>query len=193
MISYLSGKIKHKNDKFIILDVNGVGFQVFVAASTFEKIGNKQEVALYTDLYFTENVLELYGFLTMEELEFYQQLLTVTGIGPKSALNIMSVAKVDEIKKAIIHGDASILTRVSGIGKKTAERLILELKNKIKIETAEAGEINIENVGDNQAILALTKLGYSNIEAREALKEVDGKITKLEDRIKLALKMLGKR
>lgn len=193
MISYLFGKIKYKNEKFVILDVNGVGYQVFISPSTFEKIGEQKEIALYTNLHVTENVLELYGFLSVEELEFFEQLLTVTGVGPKSALNIMSGGKIEDLKKAIIHGDPSILTKVSGIGQKTAERLILELKNKISIETEEGGKINLKNIGDHEAITALVKLGYTAAEAREVLRDVDEKVTKVEERVKEALKMLGKR
>lgn len=193
MISYLFGKIKYKNEKFVILDVNGVGYQVFISPSTFEKIGEQKEIALYTNLHVTENVLELYGFLSVEELEFFEQLLTVTGVGPKSALNIMSAGKIEEIKKAIIHGDPSILTKVSGIGQKTAERLILELKNKISIETEEGGKINLESIGDHEAITALVKLGYTAAEAREVLRDVDEKVTKVEERVKEALKLLGRK
>jgi Holliday junction DNA helicase RuvA len=137
--------------------------------------------------------MELYGFLTTEELEFFEQLLTVTSVGPKSALNILSVGKVEEIKKAIIHGDASILTKVSGIGQKTAERLILELKNKISIEAKEGEKVDLENFGDSGGIDALVNLGYRRAEAREALHKVDASITGVKERVKEALKMLGKR
>lgn len=193
MISYLSGTIKHKNDKYIILDVNGVGYQVFVSPMTLETIGKNEKVELFTKLFVREDAMELYGFLTNEELTFFEQLLTVTGVGPKSALNIMSVGKIDEIKKAIIHGDPAILTKVSGIGAKTAGRLILELKNKITVETKEAGKVNLENIGDNQAIEALKNLGYSQAEARAALQKVDSKIANIEERVKEALKLLGKK
>lgn len=191
MISYLSGKIKHKNDKFIILDVNGVGYQVFVSPMTLETIGKNEKVELFTKLFVREDAMELYGFLTQEDLTFFEQLLTVTSVGPKSALNIMSVGKIEDIKKAIIHGDPAILTKVSGIGAKTAGRLILELKNKITVETKEAGKVDLENIGDNQAIDALKNLGYSQAEARQALQKVDSKITNIEERVKEALRILG--
>lgn len=193
MISYLSGKIKHKNDKFIILDVNGVGYQVFVSPMTLAAIGKNEKVELYTKLFVREDAMELYGFLTNEELIFFEQLLTVTSVGPKSALNIMSVGKIEDIKKAIIHGDPAILTKVSGIGTKTAGRLILELKNKISIEPKETGKVDLENIGDNQAIDALKNLGYSQAEAMMALQKVDNKITNIEERVKEALKILGKK
>ena len=193
MISYLAGQIKHKNDKFIILDVNGVGYQVFISPLTLEAIGQSDKATLFTKLFVKEDAMELYGFLTMEELEFFEQLLTVTSVGPKSALNILSVGKVEEIKKAIIHGDASILTKVSGIGQKTAERLILELKNKISIKTSEGEKVDLENFGDLGAIDALINLGYKRAEAREALHKVNPKVIDVKDRVREALKMLGKR
>lgn len=193
MISYLSGQIKHKNDKFIILDVNGVGYQVFISPLTLEAIGQSDEATLFTKLFVKEDAMELYGFLAMEELEFFEQLLTVTGVGPKSALNIISVGKIEDLKRTIIHGDASILTKVSGIGQKTAERLILELKNKISIKTGEGEKVDLENLGDSGAIDALVNLGYRRAEAREALYKVDPKVMEVKDRVREALKMLGKR
>jgi len=193
MISCLSGQIKHKNDKFIILDVNGVGYQVFISPLTLEAISQSEKATLFTKLFVKEDAMELYGFLTLEELEFFEQLLTVSSIGPRSALSIISVGKVEEIKKAIIHGDASILTKVSGIGQKTAERLILELKNKISIKTREGEKVDLENLGDSNAIDALVNLGYKRAEAREALHKVDTSITDVKDRVREALKMLGKK
>lgn len=193
MISYLSGQIKHKNDKFIILDVNGVGYQVFVSPLTLEAIGQSDKATLFTKLFVKEDSMELYGFLTLEELEFFEQLLTVSSVGPKSALNILSVGKVEDIKKAIIHGDASILTKVSGIGQKTAERLILELKNKISIKIGKGEKVDLENLGDSNSIDALINLGYRRAEAREALRKVDPKVIEVKDRVREALKMLGKR
>ena len=193
MISFISGKIKHKNEKFIILETNGVGYQVFISSFTFKKIGDKKEIDLFTFLYVGENILELYGFLSMDELNFFKKLLTISGVGPRSALNIMSVAKIEDIKKAIIHGDPLLLTQVSGIGKKTAERIIVELKTKISIEEKVGGKINIENIGDNQAIDALVNLGYRRAEAQGALEKVDSQITNVEERVKEALKVLGKK
>jgi Holliday junction DNA helicase RuvA len=193
MISYLRGKIKVKDEKFLVLDVAGVGYQIFVSPLTLEEIKDKEEVELFTYLYLREDAMELYGFLTNEEREFFVQLLTVSGVGPKSALGVLSVARLDDVKKAIIHGDPAILTKVSGIGKKTAERVIIELKNKIDVsdlsEKTKSTEIEIE---ESNAIDALVKLGYSASEARDALRAVDKNIVGVENRIKEALKILGR-
>jgi len=193
MISYLRGKIKVKDEKFLVLDVAGVGYQIFVSPLTLEEIKDKEEIELFTYLYLREDAMELYGFLTNEEREFFVQLLSVSGVGPKSALGVLSVARLDDVKKAIIHGDPAILTKVSGIGKKTAERVIIELKNKIDVsdlsEKTKPTEIEIE---ESNAIDALVKLGYSASEARDALRVVDKSIVGVENRIKEALKILGR-
>jgi len=193
MISYLRGKIRVKDEKFLVLDVAGVGYQIFVSPLTLEEIKDKEEIELFTYLYLREDSMELYGFLTNEEREFFVQLLTVSGVGPKGALGVLSIAKLDNVKKAIIHGDPAILTKVSGIGKKTAERIIIELKNKIDVsglsEEINPSEIEIE---ESNAIDALVKLGYSASEARDALKAVDKSIVGVENRIKEALKILGR-
>jgi len=191
MIGYLRGKLKYKNDRFIILDVAGVGYQIFITNQALEEIGDKEDIELYTYLYVRESTQELYGFLRYEEKEFFEQLLGISKVGPKGALGILNVASLDTIKKAIIHGDPAILMKVSGIGKKTAERVVVELKNKIDVVGIDESKVSPSDIGDNAAIDALVGLGYSASEAREALKEVDKEITDIEKRIKEALKILG--
>ena len=191
MIGYLRGKIRYKHEKYLIIDVAGVGYQVFITGQTMEKIGEKEEIELYTYLYIREDSEELYGFLTLEEKEFFEQLISISGVGPKGALGALAIANIDTIKKAIIHGDPSVLIKVSGIGKKTAERIVVELKNKIDIATIDEAKVSAGEIGDNSAIDALVGLGYSASEARLALKEVDKEIQDVEERIKQALKIIG--
>ncbi|MFH1366793.1 MAG: Holliday junction branch migration protein RuvA [Patescibacteria group bacterium] len=193
MISYLRGQVKIKSDKYIILDVAGVGYQIFVSPNTLKEIGDKEEIELYTHLYLREDGQELYGFLNPEEKEFFELLLSVSGVGPKGALGVLAIASLTAVKQAIIHGDPAVLTKVSGIGKKTAERIIVELKNKIDILPGEDQTVYLSEVGDSAAIDALVGLGYSASEARDALKEVDKEIPEVEERVRAALKLLGKK
>lgn len=186
MIGLLKGTIELNTEKYIILDVNGVGYKVYISGSTFKNLPKKGEkVKLYTHLHVREDALELYGFLSLKELEFFELLISISGIGPKGALNILNVASVETLKKAIVNEESSILTKVSGIGKKTAEKIILELKNKISDELGEVGV-------DDEAIDALMSLGYKLKDAREVLKKVPKEIEGVENRVREALKLLGR-
>jgi len=191
MIALLEGKIEFKGEKFILIVVNGVGYKVFVGLETLRKIPEKGgQVKLWTHQYVREDAVELYGFLNFAELEFFETLINVPGIGPKGGLGILGIAPLDILKKAIAAGDTSYLTRVSGIGRKTAEKIVLELKDKLagKGVTIEAPELTEEA----DALEALMQLGYSQREAREALANVPQEVKSVERRIREALKRLGK-
>lgn len=192
MIASLNGKILSKSEKSIVLDVGGVGFDIFVPLVILEKMKIGSILTLHTHLHVREDAMELYGFGNVEELNFFKLLISVSGVGPKSALGILSLTSVNDLKKAISHGDATLLTKVSGIGKKTAERLIVDLKN--KVDALDDGTVTggIEYLGDSQAIDGLVHLGYSIREAREALQAVDSQVTSVKDRIRAALKLLGR-
>jgi Holliday junction DNA helicase RuvA len=195
MINYLKGTIKYKNRGHIVLDVHDVGYQVYVLPQLLEKAKTDSETELYTYQHVTENKVELFGFNKISELEFFEQLIQISGIGPKSALGIMNQASVEDIKRAIIHGDSSMLTRVSGIGKKTAERIILELKNKIDISDKDNKEFLLESgfQEDADAIDGLVSLGYSLREAREAIKHIPREAKTVEEKVKASLKILGRK
>lgn len=192
MISYLKGKIKHKGNGFIILELNNIGYQVFVSPLVYDKASLNQEAEFYTHQYVREDALNLYGFKNMAELELFELLLSISGIGPRSALAVMSIASAADIKESIGRGDPALLTKVSGIGRKTAERVILELREKIdKLGVAEdpSGD---SRLGSSDEIDALVALGYSLAQAREALKGVDADINNSGERIRQALKKLGR-
>lgn len=191
MISYLKGKVKHKGNGFIILEVNNVGYQVFILPRLYDELKFKQEVELYTHQQVREDALNLYGFTTIVELELFELLLSISGIGPRSALAVMSIASTTDIKNSIGRGDPALLTKVSGIGRKTAERVILELREKISRLSGD-GELAKGQFDSNDELDALMALGYSLTQAREALKGVDGKIKDSGERIRQALKRLGK-
>ncbi|MBD3282329.1 MAG: Holliday junction branch migration protein RuvA [Candidatus Portnoybacteria bacterium] len=188
MIGFIQGKIETLTDKYIITNVNGVGYKIFITLSTFKNLPKKgEEVKLYTHLYVRENILDLYGFLKQEELEFFEKLVSISGIGPKGALGVLSVASVKSLKKAISSGESEILTKVSGIGKKMAAKIVLELKTKIE------GDFTEETASfDNEAIDALVALGYKANEAREALSKIPEDTEDIGDKVRQALKLLGK-
>src|SRR3972149_8458675 len=189
MISKISGKIILKTDKFVVIDVGGIDYKIGVSTDTLAKIKNKEEVSLWTHLHVREDALDLYGFEDLSELEFFEMLIGISGIGPKSALGIIGVAPVGALKKAIASGDNSYLTKVSGVGRKTAEKIVLELRDKLSAlgHKAEYGELS----GELDATLALQSLGYSQNEARDALRKVPASITDTSGRVKEALKILG--
>lgn len=190
MISKIKGKTEYIKDGYIVVDVNGVGYKIFATPYSLGKVAGKEEVDFFIHTYVREDALALYGFLTMEELEMFELLISISGIGPKAGLGILTVANPKTIKTAILNEDSSILTRVSGVGKKTAERVILELKNKI----ADMPESEKDSaVSDMDAIEALIGMGYTVTEAREALKLVPKDIKEVGERIKRALKNLGKK
>ena len=191
MISYIKGTIIIRQDKFIVVDIGALGYQVNISQQTLEKIQDFTEVSLFTHTHVREDALELYGFLVWEELEFFQKLISISGVGPRSALGVLSVAPLEDIKKAVVHGDPAILQQVTGIGKKTAERIIVELKEKIRI-TTDFDTNTVGNLGDAQVVEALTSLGYKEREIRQTLPHISPEVTDLGQRIKEALKILGK-
>jgi len=188
MIGYIEGKIEYSTDRYVLVDVNGVGYKIYISANIFKKLPKiGEKVKLYTHLHVREDIMDLYGFLDKKDLEFFEMLISISGIGPKGATNILNVASVDTLKKAIANEESSILTKVSGIGKKTAEKIILELKNKV------SGEYLDEKYGaGGDAIDALIGLGYRLQEAREALKKVPESAKEVGEKVKQALKLLAK-
>ena len=192
MISYLKGKIKNKGNGFAIIEINNIGYKVFVASLLYADLTIGQEFEFYIHQQVREDALNLYGFRRMEELELFELLIDISGIGPKSALAIMSIATVSDIKESIVRGDPALLTKVSGIGKKTADRVVLELREKISKLSLTDDKLNRGNLGSSDEIDALMALGYSLSQARDALNGVDAKTKDSGERIRQALKKMGK-
>jgi len=193
MIAHLSGTLFFASDKFVVVDVGGVGYKVRVALDTLRMLreASDKKVSLWTHTVVREDVLDLYGFQNETELEFFEMLISVSGIGPKSALGVLNVAPVEHLKEAIAHGDASALTKVSGIGSKSAQKIILELRDKMGGTSGvviPAGALRDEH----DAIEGLVTLGYTERDARTALKDVPVDVKGTGARIKHALKQLGK-
>lgn len=189
MIGRLKGEILKKGADWIILDVSGVGYKIFVSPNILEELPSKGAV-FYTHLYVREDMMNLYGFLDEEQLELFELLISVSGIGPKAALGILSVGDAKSVKKAIFEGRSDLLKGVSGVGRKMADRVILELKNRIQIEGA-AMLPKALSPEDEQVIEALANLGYKKSEASQALIKIPGKL-KTGEKIKEALRLLGR-
>ncbi len=198
MFAYLNGKIADKANNYVVIDVGGVGYKVFMSSKAIEglkEIGEIQKV--YTYYYVREDNISLYGFLSNEELRMFELLLSVSGIGAKSALGILSEVTPSSFALAVITNDTSKLVKIPGIGKKTAARIILELKDKMKTETAieknEEIEVAIsEDNKDSEAVSALQVLGYTNKEIEKALEKIDINGLGVEDIIRKALAILSK-
>lgn len=185
MIGHLTGKIIYTDIKSVILDVSGVGYKIHTNTAVLEKNIDK-DVDFWTYLVVRETALDLYGFQTKEELSFFELLISVSGIGPKGALGILSIASLHNLKHAISTGDTSHLVKVSGVGKKNAEKIVIELKDKIE----NIGGEGVYLSGDMDALEALKALGYNEREAREALKKVKDE-TDTGEKIKKAMKLLS--
>jgi Holliday junction DNA helicase RuvA len=188
MISHLEGTVHSVHPGFVILSVGGVGYKVAATRETLVSLKNAKTAALWTHLAVREDALDLYGFRTEEELKFYNMLLTVPGIGPKSALAVLDIASISTLRSAISAGNASYLTNVSGIGKKTAEKIVLELKDKVGAGEESRGA---SLKGDEEALEAMRALGYSQTEARDALRKVPAEVEKSSARLREALRILG--
>ena len=192
MIIQLTGVVKFKTERFVVLDVKGVGYRVFVSFETLRIIPkNGDEIILWTHLHVRENSLDLYGFLNYAELEFFDQLIQVPGIGPKSGLAVLAVAPLDVLRKAIASGETSYLIKVSGIGQRMAEKIIVELRDKLAAIGVDRDSSEFKD--EEEALEALRSLGYSLRESRDALKNLPEGTKGMENMIKQALKNVGKK
>ncbi len=206
MIAELEGMISRRDDTSVVLmtgggSFGGVGYKVRVTPETLDKLASiggeggsasgPQKVRLLTYLAVREDALDLYGFLDQDALELFELLISVNGIGPKTAINILSLASASTLRGAIATGEPAHLSKISGIGKKNAEKIVMELKDKFSDERFNSEEYRDES----DAVEALKSLGYSERESREALKKIDKKTAasgSTSDKLKQALKLLGK-
>ena len=194
MIAGVEGIIVSKASNSVTLKAGPVSFIISVPGSTLVKLGHPgSTVSLHTHLYVREDVMALYGFSTQQELVLFEQLITVSGIGPKVALALLTTMSAEQITTAIISGNADLLSQVPGIGKKTAGRIILDLRS--KLEKGWEGEFMPSvTESDSDAVAALTGLGYSIREATQALGNItQGEGMTVEDKVRLALQQLAKR
>ncbi|MBS1257335.1 MAG: Holliday junction ATP-dependent DNA helicase RuvA [Candidatus Scalindua arabica] len=189
MFDYIHGNIVHKTPTAATIETNGIGYKIHIPLSTFEKISNKESTKLYTKLSIKDDELKIYGFSSLEERDLFNLLLSVNSVGPNMALTILSSSSISQFEKYVVENDPKSLQHIKGIGKKTAERIILELKETIKsifpdtISSTETSKMAI--VSD--AIKAMVSLGYTRPEAEKAVKSASGKID-VSDNVEVLIK-----
>ena len=198
MFAYIKGSLEQKSNNYVVIDVGGIGYKIFMATKAIETLGEIGKVVkVHTHYYVREDNISLYGFNTNEELRMFELLLQVSGIGAKSAIAMLSEISPSSFALAVISDDISQLVKITGIGKKTAARIVLELKDKLKTEEAitktEEVKLSITNEEEtSEAIAALQVLGYTKREIEKALENVDTKNLQLEEIIKQGLKNLAR-
>lgn len=199
MIAFVKGIVESVYEGGVILEHGGIGFDIKAPASTLDVVGVSNEVKLYTYLYVREDVMDLYGFISREDLRVFQLLIGISGIGPKAALAILSTLTVEQLRYAVLSDDVKSISKAPGIGPKGAKRLIIELKDKLKLEDAfsdfplsQGSTLTDENSNTtHEAALALVSLGYSNSDAMRAVRAVpDGDTMGTEQLLKEALKKI---
>ena len=202
MYSYIKGELAEINTDHIVIDVNGIGYMIFIPSQALDYLPAIGEIIkVHTYLYMREDAMILYGFLTKDELEIFKLLITVSGIGPKGGLAILSTLSADDLRFAVLSGDSKAIAKAPGVGSKTAQRVIIDLKDKLSLEDAfekklehENEKINIasNSLVKNDAVMALNALGYSSSESLKAVSKVE--ITEemdVEDVLKAALKHMS--
>ncbi len=198
MFAYIKGSLEQKSNNYVVIDVGGIGYKIFMATKAIETLGEIGKIVkVHTHYYVREDNISLYGFNTNEELRMFELLLQVSGIGAKSAIAMLSEISPSSFALAVISDDISQLVKIPGIGKKTAARIVLELKDKLKTEEAitktEEVKLSITNEEEtSEAIAALQVLGYTKREIEKALENVDTKNLQLEEIIKQGLKNLAR-
>ena len=191
MIAYLEGQVKFKAINYLIILTHGVGYKVYVPADINSAMALSQNLSLYIHTHVKDDALDLYGFKDAENLAIFELFLSVSGIGPKTAVSIFSVGKIDRIKEAIIKGDVTFFSSVPRLGKKNAQKIIIELRSKL----GSLGELDLAaESGESKEITdALKSFGFSATEARESLKSIREFEGTTSDKIRQALKFLGKK
>ncbi|MFA5031135.1 MAG: Holliday junction branch migration protein RuvA [Patescibacteria group bacterium] len=189
MIGQLSGTVIDKDHQRLILNVGGVGFDVFVATPTFESTNEGDAVTLFTHMVIRDDRFELYGFMRKAEKHFFEQLLKVGDVGPKSALAILSLGNLSEVQQSIINSDTQVLVSIPGIGKKTAERIILELKEKVFAQDTTSHTPKMRDA--DMIIAALMNLGYSQHEAKAAVQDLPKDLASDDERLRWVLKNIA--
>ncbi|MBM4065343.1 MAG: Holliday junction branch migration protein RuvA [Planctomycetes bacterium] len=183
MLDYIRGRVINKSPTRLILEVAGIGYLLHIPLSTFEKIPKHGEVTILTQLFIREDQIKIFGFATGEERDLFQLLLSVNGIGPNTAITILSGSTVDDIKRAVVNEDAKALEKIKGVGKKTAERIILELKETIKeITTSISTGMDVQQKAFvSDAVMALISLGYGRSIAEKAVSDAAKKLQTIDN------------
>lgn len=189
MIGSLTGTVRELTPETVLLDIQGVGYCVSVLPSLIVDVKQGQTISLLTHLHVREDDLALYGFASREELAFFRMLLEVPGVGPKSAMSVLAIAPVEVLVRAISSGEAALLTKVSGVGRKTAERIVVELKTRLERDHPGLAEQGATPHAD--VVETLVALGYTVRQAREAVRRLPKDVGSIEEGVKVALQALG--
>ncbi len=191
MIALLHGVVDSRLDPYLIIDVSGVGYKVYASKTVLSKAAIGERMKVYTYTHVREDMLELYGFIDAEDLRLFEYLISVSGIGPKTAVGIFSVGERRDIMRAIVNGDVAFFTSVPRLGKKNSQKLIIELKS--KLGSKEDFDINTEvGMEADEVVIALKGFGFSAIEAYAALRSFDQEGLTVSEKVRMALKQLGK-
>ena len=182
MFDFIYGNLAYKNPTTATIEANGIGYKIHIPLSTFEKISNEEKAKLYTKLTIRDDEIKIYGFYTLEERDLFNMLLSVNGVGSNVALTILSSISITQFERYVVDNDPKSLQRIKGIGKKTAERIILELKETIKsILTDSRSSAETKNIAViTDAIMAMISLGYAKPEAEEAVRKASDNIDATE-------------
>jgi len=188
MIYSVSGKLTAKKNAYAVINVGGLSFKVFISLNTYKKLPEiGEEASLLAHLHLREDDVSLYGFLEQKELDLFESLISVSGIGPKTALNILSAAPVDRLSGAIAKGETDLIQKSYGIGKKTAERIVMELKDKVFVGDGKGEDMVRLIESDSDVYDALMSLGYAARQVKEVIGKIDPKLKNVDDRLRDAL------
>lgn len=198
MFEYIKGSIEYIDNEGFVVENNGIGFRLLAGSNVTGRLSLHEQATIYTYLHVREDDMSLFGFLSREEISIFKLLIAVSGIGPKGALAIMSALTVDELRMAVLSDDYKAIAKANGVGPKTAQRLVIELKDKFKLEDVFEGLAEDDGLQDasgndiiSETAMALSSLGYSNIEALRAIKKVkDNDRMTVEELLKAALKVI---
>lgn len=194
MYSYIKGTIKSSSENHLVIENGGIGYSINTSMNTVRNSKLNEEATVHTYLYVREDIISIYGFASIQELELFKNLIKISGVGPKAGLSILSLSDVNTLKYSIFNGDYKFISKASGIGKKTAEKIIIELKDKVKDEFS-GSEINvgIEYPAQDSEFLmeALTSLGFNSNEAKKVLNAIDRTGLTDDQVLKIALKKMG--
>lgn len=198
MFSYIKGKVEYITSDCLVIDNGGIGFKINTSTNTSGKLSLQDTVKIHTHLSVREDDMSLYGFYTEDELTIFRLLISISGIGPKGALAILSTLSVDELRIAVLSDDYKAIAKANGVGAKTAQRVVIELKDKFKLEDVLSDSVSKDDLQDTvsndiitETAMALCSLGYSNVEALRAIKKVpDADGMSVEELLKASLKYI---
>jgi Holliday junction DNA helicase RuvA len=194
MISYIYGTVEKIEDELVVIESNNIGYGIYTSLNTIDNVNLKEEIKIYTHLYVREDKINLFGFLTEEELNMFESLIKISGVGPKAAIAILSISSINILKREIANENINYLKKASGIGKKTAGKIILELKDKMDVVFDEGETFDTGSMPSGKFVEdALVQLGFNKPEIRKALSKIKSDGKEENEIIKEALKIMGNR